>query len=91
MSKKIDSIPSETMTALASYPWPGNIRELENFIERAVILTQGTTLAAPLAELKRTRPVTLDADRTVASPPATEERERIVTRWRSSAHISSKC
>ena len=53
MNKRIDAIPTETMTALARYHWPGNIRELENFIERAVILSRGSTLAAPLSELKQ--------------------------------------
>jgi formate hydrogenlyase transcriptional activator len=52
MNKRIDTIPSQTVEALARWHWPGNIRELENFIERAVILTEGTTLQAPLAELK---------------------------------------
>jgi formate hydrogenlyase transcriptional activator len=52
MNKRIASIPSATMGALAAYHWPGNIRELENFIERAVILSRGSTLEAPLAELK---------------------------------------
>src|SRR5690606_41604370 len=52
MNKRIDSIPAETMTALSRYHWPGNIRELENFIERAVILTRGSTLEVPLAELR---------------------------------------
>ena len=42
------------MEALANAPWPGNIRELENFVERAVILSQGEELNVPLAELKRT-------------------------------------
>ena len=41
------------MSALVAWPWPGNVRELENFIERAVILTQGSTLRAPLAELEK--------------------------------------
>ena len=41
------------MTALSRYHWPGNIRELENFIERAVILTRGSSLAVPLSELKQ--------------------------------------
>jgi formate hydrogenlyase transcriptional activator len=50
--KKIESIPDETMRALIRWDWPGNIRELENFIERAVILTRGTTLRAPLGELE---------------------------------------
>jgi len=53
MQKHIQSIPKEAMEALTSAPWPGNIRELENFIERAVILTQGSELRVPLKELKR--------------------------------------
>ena len=43
------------MTALSRYHWPGNIRELENFIERAVILTRGSSLTVPLSELKARR------------------------------------
>ena len=41
------------MAVLVAWPWPGNVRELENFIERAVILTPGSTLRAPLAELEK--------------------------------------
>jgi len=52
MNKPIDTIPAETMTALQRWTWPGNIRELENFIERAVILTRGHILQAPLGELE---------------------------------------
>jgi formate hydrogenlyase transcriptional activator len=52
LNKRIDSIPTSTMDALSRYEWPGNIRELENFIERAVILTRGSTLDAPMTELK---------------------------------------
>ena len=52
MNKAIARIPTATMEALAAYHWPGNIRELENFIERAVILSRGSMLEAPLAELK---------------------------------------
>jgi formate hydrogenlyase transcriptional activator len=52
MNKQIDKIPSETMQALVSWPWPGNVRELENFIERSVILSPGSTLRAPLAEIR---------------------------------------
>ena len=52
MNRNIDTIPAETMKALSRYHWPGNIRELENFIERAVILSRGSSLAVPLAELK---------------------------------------
>jgi formate hydrogenlyase transcriptional activator len=53
MQKNIQSIPRDAMEALTNAAWPGNIRELENFIERAVILTQGTDLKVPLKELKR--------------------------------------
>jgi transcriptional regulator with GAF, ATPase, and Fis domain len=49
--RKIETIPDETMRALTRWDWPGNIRELENFIERAVILTKGPVLRAPLGEL----------------------------------------
>ena len=52
MGKAIQSIPEETMKALIRWPWPGNIRELENFLERAVILTRGPVLYVPLAELE---------------------------------------
>jgi formate hydrogenlyase transcriptional activator len=53
MGKQIDNIPPDTMSALTSYEWPGNIRELQNFIERSVILSTGAVLRPPLAELKR--------------------------------------
>jgi formate hydrogenlyase transcriptional activator len=52
MGKQIDSISSETMTALVRYPWPGNIRELQNVIERAVILSRGPVLKVALSDLK---------------------------------------
>ncbi|MGA8878437.1 MAG: sigma 54-interacting transcriptional regulator, partial [Candidatus Korobacteraceae bacterium] len=51
MEKQIGSIPAATMKALASWHWPGNIRELENFIERSVILTHGSALQVPVSEL----------------------------------------
>jgi formate hydrogenlyase transcriptional activator len=53
MQKKIESVPSVAMKALTAWEWPGNIRELENFIERAVILTRGKALEAPLTELRK--------------------------------------
>jgi transcriptional regulator with GAF, ATPase, and Fis domain len=52
MGKRIETIPEETMAALTRWQWPGNIRELENFLERAVILTRGPVLFVPLAELE---------------------------------------
>ncbi len=51
MNKHIEDIPTETMDALTRWTWPGNVRELENFIERSAILSEGTTLNVPLAEL----------------------------------------
>ena len=52
MCKQIEHISPETMSALSSYQWPGNIRELQNLIERSVILTSGNVLQPPLAGLK---------------------------------------
>src|SRR6266403_1270457 len=60
MQKEIESIPAAAMRKLSSWHWPGNIRELENFIERSVILTHGTALQPPIGELSnngRTTPV----------------------------------
>jgi formate hydrogenlyase transcriptional activator len=51
MDKQIESIPSAAMKKLSAWHWPGNIRELENFIERSVILTQGPALQVPAGEL----------------------------------------
>ena len=70
MNRQIAGIPSEAMELMTRYSWPGNIRELQNFIERAVILSSGPMLDPPLAELRLVRrdvpaePVTLeDAER----------------------------
>jgi formate hydrogenlyase transcriptional activator len=49
--KQIDQISPESMSELSSYPWPGNIRELQNFMERSVILTLGKILRPPLCTL----------------------------------------
>jgi len=54
MQKKITAVPTAVMKGLTAWEWPGNIRELENFIERAVILTRGSSLLAPLGELRKT-------------------------------------
>jgi formate hydrogenlyase transcriptional activator len=53
MNRNIESIPSHAMEIFANYSWPGNVRELQNFIERAVILSPGSVLRPPLAELKQ--------------------------------------
>jgi formate hydrogenlyase transcriptional activator len=53
MQKHIETIPAATMRALTNWEWPGNIRELENFVERAVILTRGKALEVPITELRK--------------------------------------
>jgi formate hydrogenlyase transcriptional activator len=53
MKRRIETIPKETMAALTSYHWPGNIRELQNLIERGVILSRGPSLQIPLGELRQ--------------------------------------
>ena len=57
MDKKIDTISADVMRALVDWQWPGNVRELENFMERAVILSRGASLNAPLDELRSHGPV----------------------------------
>jgi formate hydrogenlyase transcriptional activator len=52
MDKEIEHIPPEALSALTSYQWPGNIRELQNFIERSVIVSSGNVLCPPLASLR---------------------------------------
>jgi formate hydrogenlyase transcriptional activator len=52
MGKTIETIPEAAMEAMKRWKWPGNIRELENFLERAVILTRGSALFIPVAELE---------------------------------------
>ncbi len=52
MGRRIETIPSAVMEALVRYPWPGNIRELQNVIERAVILSHGSSLQVPLGDLQ---------------------------------------
>jgi formate hydrogenlyase transcriptional activator len=75
MQKKIEVISPAVMKGLTAWEWPGNIRELENFIERAVIVTRGKSLEAPLGELRK-----LDTEEpaTAARTSAQEEISRIV-------------
>jgi len=74
LDKQIESIPADVMRALTKWDWPGNIRELENFIERAVILTRGSTLRVPLAELETSADAPVADDATLEST----EREHIL-------------
>ena len=55
MQKHIETIPAAAMKTLTNWEWPGNIRELENFVERAVILTRGKSLEVPITELRKSR------------------------------------
>jgi formate hydrogenlyase transcriptional activator len=72
MNRAIETIPTETMNALIRYPWPGNIRELQNLIERAVILSTGPVLRVPLHDLpNRAVPCS-----TTIKPQTMEEAER---------------
>jgi formate hydrogenlyase transcriptional activator len=63
LNKTVEYVPAEAMDALVNYAWPGNIRELENLIERAVLLSPGKELRVPLSELKAS---TLSANGNVA-------------------------
>lgn len=60
MNRTIETIPSETLEALSRYRWPGNIREMQNLIERAVIASSGTVLRVPLGDLKTASPAAPD-------------------------------
>ena len=59
MNKRVENIPADAMEALIRYGWPGNVRELENLIERAVILSRGSILQIPLAEVRVAAPETV--------------------------------
>ncbi len=71
MKKRIATIPAEALEIFQLYSWPGNVRELQHFMERAVILSSGSTLSAPLEGMKRsmakphTRPTPPDQPRTL--------------------------
>jgi PAS domain S-box-containing protein len=83
MDRTIDKIPSETMRALVSWPWPGNVRELENFLERSVILTRGSSLRAPVGELRAA------AEENTGSTLEQMEREYILRVFRETGGVIS--
>jgi formate hydrogenlyase transcriptional activator len=77
MGRAIDTIPTSVMDALTNYHWPGNIRELQNVLERSVILTHGDVLQVPMAELMgKVSPMPLNG--TSPAKPHNPERERIL-------------
>ncbi len=84
MNKQIDQISPETMCELTSYAWPGNIRELQNFIERSVILSSENILRPPLSSLNADAAATAESQQAVTLEEA--ERDHIIktlqqTRW----------
>ena len=80
MGRRVETINSAAMDALVRYPWPGNIRELQNIIERAVILSPGDSLQVPLADLQTRTPARAPAAPSVTTPVtlADAEREHII-------------
>jgi formate hydrogenlyase transcriptional activator len=85
LDKHIETIPSSAMDALMRWRWPGNVRELENFVERSVILSSGSVLRAPLAELQSGLEESVVVDATLESA----EREHIQRVLRESGGVIS--
>jgi formate hydrogenlyase transcriptional activator len=66
MNRQVETISPETMRVLTEYDWPGNVRELQNFIERAVILSPGSELRAPLEDLDWSKQIAHAQPKTLA-------------------------
>jgi DNA-binding NtrC family response regulator len=86
MRKQIDTIPASAMEAMLEYNWPGNVRELENFIERAVILSRGSELQIPVAELAQPKNSSATMSQNEPTTLRDAEREHILrtlrdTKW----------
>jgi formate hydrogenlyase transcriptional activator len=79
MNRAIDTIPSETMSALVAYHWPGNIRELQNLIERAVILSMGPVLKVPLNDLHAQPPAAMASSGKIETLEEVERRHILET------------
>jgi formate hydrogenlyase transcriptional activator len=75
LNRTIDSIPDEVMEVLKAHVWPGNIRELQNFIERAMVFSPGSVLRLPLKDLRQ---ITRQPSETVTRTLADAEREHIL-------------
>jgi len=71
LNRQVEYIPADAMDALSSYSWPGNIRELENLVERAVLLSPGKELRVPIAELKSSSLATAGTDFSSSSASST--------------------
>jgi formate hydrogenlyase transcriptional activator len=66
INRRVETIPASTIRVLTEYDWPGNVRELQNFIERAVILSPGTELRAPLEDLDWSKQIAQTQPETLA-------------------------
>src|SRR2546422_1597510 len=73
MEKQIESVPAASMKKLTRWHWPGNIRELENLVERAVILTRGSALEVPVSDLGNG-----SAEKAIATMPDSNQREEFL-------------
>lgn len=85
MNRNIQTIPPSTMTALEDYAWPGNVPELQNFIERAVILSSGTLLRVPLDELRKS---TVQTSPSQLSSLESMEREHVLRALKESTWVT---
>src|SRR5438552_1326248 len=83
MNKRIDVVPEETMAELCRYSWPGNIRELQNLIERSVIMTPGNVLQIQLNDLQQSNPISS----TMAGTLEDVERQRILEALREAGAV----
>jgi formate hydrogenlyase transcriptional activator len=86
MGKRIETVPTATMQKLVDWPWPGNIRELQNMIERGVILSRGFVLEIPLKELEQPSLPVLN-DENGASTLQAFERQHILQALRDSGWV----
>ncbi len=86
LDRQIDTIPLEAMQALTNWGWPGNIRELENLMERSVLLSEGHILRVPLTDL---RPHSFDTDLQTDRTLETTEREHIIRVLRETGGVLS--
>jgi len=85
MNRHIETISTRTMEVLTNYAWPGNVRELQNFIERAVILSPGTSLRAPVEELAQE---TVQGSQTHLSTLEEMEREHVLRALKESSWVT---
>jgi formate hydrogenlyase transcriptional activator len=89
MNRTIETIPAETMDALVRYRWPGNIREMQNLVERAVILSSGRVLRVPLEDLRPSPPVDRDDPPRVHGSLADAERAHILAVLKDTGYVLS--